>query len=133
MHALERNYIRNPILDVFNNEPDVRMDVLAAAELVSPHIAGHSYEGKLNGTVMVYEAACRHFGIAPAWTSGPNATPIDITLDAYNRQTALYDRFTTDFAPFELEFLNVAVAQQADQLAQLLMIELHGNQFSRPR
>lgn len=32
----------------------------------------------------------------------------DITLNAYNRQTALYDRFLTDFAPFELEFLNEA-------------------------
>lgn len=82
LHALDRGYIRNMVLDVFNNEPDIRLDVVERAELVSPHIAGHSYEGKLNGTVMVYEAACRHFGLEPVWKSDPNAQPVDLRLDA---------------------------------------------------
>ena len=32
----------------------------------------------------------------------------EITLDAYTAQKALFDRFTSQFAPFELEFLNEA-------------------------
>ncbi len=82
LQTLNRRVTRRMVLDVFDNEPDIRLDVMNRADIATPHIAGHSYEGKLNGTVMVYEAACRHFGIAPRWTSDSSAKLIDIELDA---------------------------------------------------
>ncbi|HKL21473.1 MAG TPA: 4-phosphoerythronate dehydrogenase, partial [Tichowtungia sp.] len=54
--------VSHAILDVWDPEPQIRADVLAAADIGTPHIAGHSLEGKLNGTLQVYEAACRFFG-----------------------------------------------------------------------
>lgn len=85
LSALDRGTIRNMVLDVFDNEPDIREDVLARAELGSPHIAGHSYEGKLNGTVMVYEAACRFLGVEPKLP--PSALPrIEVPVDAAGRR-----------------------------------------------
>ncbi len=47
------------ILDVWENEPYISLPLLAEVELGTPHIAGHSVEGKLRGTQMLLEAFCR--------------------------------------------------------------------------
>ena len=56
------------VLDTWEDEPAFRTDVLAKADIATPHIAGHSFEGKVMGTVMIYHAVCRFLGIAPTWT-----------------------------------------------------------------
>lgn len=67
---------RRPLLlDVLPGEPAVDPAHVAAARLATPHIAGHSLEGKIGGTVQVYEAACRHLGVAPRWRPGPDLLP----------------------------------------------------------
>ncbi|WP_024460651.1 4-phosphoerythronate dehydrogenase [Marinimicrobium sp. LS-A18] len=53
------------VLDVWEPEPDISRPLLARVELGSPHIAGYSYDGKMQGTFMIYEALCRHLGRAP--------------------------------------------------------------------
>jgi erythronate-4-phosphate dehydrogenase len=59
--------VSHAVLDVWDPEPVIRADVLAAATIGTPHIAGHSFEGKLNGTVQVYREACNFFETAPVW------------------------------------------------------------------
>ena len=61
----ERSDAPTFILDVFNNEPDIDMHTLQLAWLATPHIAGHSVEGKARGTQMVYEQVCRAMGLTP--------------------------------------------------------------------
>ncbi|MCX6992558.1 MAG: 4-phosphoerythronate dehydrogenase PdxB [Kiritimatiellaeota bacterium] len=56
------------VLDTWEGEPAFRTDVLAKADIATPHIAGHSFEGKVMGTVMMYQAVCRFLGIEPTWT-----------------------------------------------------------------
>ncbi|MFH1476637.1 MAG: 4-phosphoerythronate dehydrogenase [Verrucomicrobiota bacterium] len=56
------------VLDTWEGEPVFRTDVLAKADIATPHIAGHSFEGKVMGTVMVYQAVCRFMGLKPTWT-----------------------------------------------------------------
>lgn len=53
------------ILDVFDKEPDIDMHTLQLAWLATPHIAGHSVEGKVRGTQLVYEQVCRAMGLTP--------------------------------------------------------------------
>ena len=65
--AKERGIAAHAILDVWDPEPAVRADVLKAATIGTPHIAGHSFEGKLNGTVQVYREACHFFEVEPVW------------------------------------------------------------------
>lgn len=55
----ERNDLRI-VLDVWEPEPDISLKLLDKVLLGSPHIAGYSYDGKLNGTAMVYQALCHH-------------------------------------------------------------------------
>ncbi len=54
-------------LDVWENEPEINVDLLNKVAIASPHIAGYSLEGKVNGTVLIYNALCRMLGTAPSW------------------------------------------------------------------
>jgi erythronate-4-phosphate dehydrogenase len=78
LHAKANGIISHAVIDVWDPEPAIRADVLAAATLGTPHIAGHSFEGKLNGTVQVYQAACRFFETAPAWDPAPLLPAVDV-------------------------------------------------------
>lgn len=46
------------VLDVWENEPDINVDLLKEVIIGTPHIAGYSYEGKVNGTQMIYNSLC---------------------------------------------------------------------------
>lgn len=63
--ALEANIhkFRGVVLDVWCNEPEINRNLLAQADIPTPHIAGYSYEGKVNGTVMSVRAVGKHFNI----------------------------------------------------------------------
>ncbi len=61
--AIKSGKITGCILDVWENEPDIDVELLELADIASPHIAGYSYDGKVKGMMMVYEAMCRHFSI----------------------------------------------------------------------
>lgn len=53
------------VLDVWEPEPNISLELLDKVLLGSPHIAGYSYDGKLNGTEIVYQALCKHFSVQP--------------------------------------------------------------------
>lgn len=55
----ERTDVR-VVLDVWEPEPDISLELLDKVALGSPHIAGYSYDGKLKGTEMIYQALCKH-------------------------------------------------------------------------
>ena len=55
----ERNDVR-VVLDVWEPEPNISLELLDKVALGSPHIAGYSYDGKLKGTEMIYQALCSH-------------------------------------------------------------------------
>jgi len=63
------------VLDVWEGEPDVDLDLLARTTLATPHVAGYSYDGKVNGTRMVLEAVGRHFGLRRPWDPSPLMPP----------------------------------------------------------
>lgn len=67
MDARAGGIVSRSIIDVWSPEPAFRTDVLKMADLTSPHIAGHSYEGKLNGTVACYNELCNFFEIPKDW------------------------------------------------------------------
>jgi erythronate-4-phosphate dehydrogenase len=66
--ALDAGRIRHLVLDVFSGEPRVNQAIAARADLISPHIAGYSLQGKLNGTTQVAAAFRRHFGFDTRWS-----------------------------------------------------------------
>lgn len=65
------------ILDVWEEEPRVNLNLLIKTKVGTPHIAGYSFEGKVNGTKMIVDALGRHLHNKPVWT--PKLPPIDKT------------------------------------------------------
>ena len=53
------------VIDTWNNEPDVNVELIEVADIATPHIAGYSFQGKLNGTSLAVRAVAGHFGIEP--------------------------------------------------------------------
>ena len=78
MDAKSGGAVSRMILDVWSPEPAFRPDVLKRADLASPHIAGHSYEGKLNGTVACYNELCNFFEIQKDWNIAASLPARDI-------------------------------------------------------
>ena len=60
--AVESGHLAGCVLDVWEGEPDIDVELLERVVLGTPHIAGYSFDGKVNGTRMIYEAACRFLG-----------------------------------------------------------------------
>ncbi len=57
----------NLILDVWEDEPSVNINLLGRTKVATAHIAGYSLEGKVNGTKMIYDALCKFCKIEPTW------------------------------------------------------------------
>ncbi|WP_017445971.1 4-phosphoerythronate dehydrogenase [Gayadomonas joobiniege] len=51
------------VLDVFENEPNIEAQLLPWLEFATPHIAGHSLEGKARGTEILYQKVCKMLGL----------------------------------------------------------------------
>jgi erythronate-4-phosphate dehydrogenase len=68
---LASGHIRGAVLDVWEGEPDINLALLGAVDIATPHIAGYSFDGKVKGTVQIYEAACHFQGITPSWSPEP--------------------------------------------------------------
>ncbi len=65
--VLRNGRIAAAVLDVWEHEPSIDVQLLGLVALGTPHIAGYSLDGKVNGTFMVYQALCRYSGLQPQW------------------------------------------------------------------
>jgi erythronate-4-phosphate dehydrogenase len=50
------------IIDVWEDEPNLDLELMHQCLLATPHIAGYSLDGKMRGTEQVYVACCEFFG-----------------------------------------------------------------------
>jgi erythronate-4-phosphate dehydrogenase len=61
--ALRSGRLAAAVLDVWENEPDIDQELLGMVALGTPHIAGYSLDGKMNGVRMVYNALCSFLSV----------------------------------------------------------------------
>lgn len=59
--AIKDGRVSHAVLDVWNGEPNISSELLALADIATPHIAGYSLEGKANGTSMSVNCILRFF------------------------------------------------------------------------
>lgn len=55
------------VLDVWEDEPKIDTKLLELVNIGTPHIAGYSYEGKINSTVFIYNKFCDYMNVKPSW------------------------------------------------------------------
>jgi erythronate-4-phosphate dehydrogenase len=65
--ALLDGHLKACVLDVWEGEPAIDLELLDKVFIGTPHIAGYSFDGKVNGTRQIYEAACAFFGLEASW------------------------------------------------------------------
>jgi erythronate-4-phosphate dehydrogenase len=68
--AIRAGRLRSTILDVWEGEPDIDVDLLERVDLGTPHIAGYSLDGKIAGMIMIYRALCTHFQLESQFDVG---------------------------------------------------------------
>jgi erythronate-4-phosphate dehydrogenase len=85
--ALDHHLLSACALDVWENEPELPAPLLDAVDFLTPHIAGYSLEGLLNGTLHTYRELCHYLEVEPAWTPDPRQLPAPAILhiDAAHR------------------------------------------------
>ncbi len=72
------------MLDVWVGEPKIDLALLKQVDIGTPHIAGYSFDGKVNGTRQVYEALCAFLGREPVWDAAPLLPPPEVPELAFD-------------------------------------------------
>lgn len=87
LKVLKQGGLGAAVLDVWENEPNIRWELLSQLEIASPHIAGYAIDGKIKATLMVYEMLCAMLGTSPSLQIQSLSLPQaeQIQLDATGR------------------------------------------------
>jgi erythronate-4-phosphate dehydrogenase len=74
-HIIDRS-IRGCVLDVWEGEPDIDLEMMNLTAIATPHIAGYSVQGKANGTASCVRNASKFFGFGiDDWSPGHLPAP----------------------------------------------------------
>lgn len=116
--ALDEGRLKTAVIDTWENEPHIDLELLKQVFIGTPHIAGYSADGKANGTRMALQAVAQHFGFDASVFNevAPPALPDDFTYFAND------DVYT--FCP-ELRLYN--------PLRDSLALKLHPYAFEKQR
>lgn len=88
LEAIRKGKVSRAIIDVWENEPDINMELLEKSWIGTPHIAGYSADGKANATRMVLRALCNYFDKPFEYVICPPA-PEEPTIEASTEAEAL--------------------------------------------
>ena len=92
LNALSTGKISGAVLDVWENEPNINLELLNKVFIGTPHIAGYSADGKANATRMVLESFCRFFGKEMNFSIVPPEEPhLPYDSNENTRQLQMYN------------------------------------------
>lgn len=109
------------VLDVWEGEPLVDVELAQRCDIATAHIGGYSLDGKIRGTEQIYQAFCQHFAVpAKAAIEFPAQTLLSMQLAAHTPVMdalrvlcrAVYDPRSDD-AAFRLSLQGDADARRA--------------------
>jgi len=93
LDAIIYNKVEDAVIDTWEGEPQINLDLLRRVWIGTPHIAGYSADGKVNADNMVLRGLCRHFGLVPPPPLVPPSLPPGVVIprDGDGRLLALYN------------------------------------------
>jgi erythronate-4-phosphate dehydrogenase len=82
------------VVDTWEGEPKINLELLRRAVIATPHIAGYSADGKANATRMSLQAVCRFAGLPFSLEVCPPELPEELrptSSDPAERALQLYN------------------------------------------
>jgi len=97
--ALKARTLGPVVLDVWENEPDIDVELLDEGSIATAHIAGYSLDGKVNGVAMLYHALCRFLQVSDTLKvndllPAPPVPEIELDTEKFSEQELLGKAFT---------------------------------------
>jgi erythronate-4-phosphate dehydrogenase len=80
--ALDSNRLAGLILDVWENEPAIDVDLADGCLLATAHIAGHSLDAKIAAVGMLVDAFAAHTNSRETWTGPEKAAADPVACDS---------------------------------------------------
>ncbi|MFZ0452372.1 MAG: 4-phosphoerythronate dehydrogenase [Ignavibacteriaceae bacterium] len=103
-NALKNKILNAAVLDVWEHEPDIDLDLLDMADIATPHIAGYSADGKANGTSVCVRNIASFFNLDIDKNWYPEELPApgnsnEITIDCTElpEQEVFYKAFISSY------------------------------------
>jgi erythronate-4-phosphate dehydrogenase len=78
------------VAEVWENEPDISLETMNIADIATPHIAGYSFDGKVNGIEMIYNAACTFYSRNRQWRASQYVDTKIAPIDICHSENALH-------------------------------------------
>lgn len=114
LNALKEGKIKDAVIDTWENEPAINLELLEKIYIGTPHIAGYSADGKVNADNMVIEGLCQYFNIKKSFKIEPPKLPKEI-------------KFSEDFEERCLQLYNPLVDSKKLKSEPDKFEELRGN------
>lgn len=109
--AIEEEKISFLVLDVWENEPNIDIDLLSKTDIATPHIAGYSADGKANGTSICVNALNEFFnlGLEKKWypkeiPAPNNSSLIEIDCSNKSEQEIIFDVINHTYKIYDDDF-----------------------------
>jgi erythronate-4-phosphate dehydrogenase len=94
--AKREQLISGIVLDCWENEPDIDVDLLAMCDVATPHIAGYSADGKANATTACVRYISKCFGLGmDNWQAGNIPAPEQPVIAIDNSSMSLLETVIT--------------------------------------
>lgn len=88
LKAIHSHAVSHAVVDVWEGEPSINLELMRAVDISTPHIAGYSFLGKGRAASMVLDAVRQHFNLRLEGFEGKKDPPEKVTLkqvmDSYN-------------------------------------------------
>ena len=102
--AFKKKNVDAAVLDVWENEPDIDLELLDMVDIATPHIAGYSADGKANGTSVCVQNIASFFDLDINENWYPEELPVpqnpdEIIIDCGNLsdQEIFYKAFISSY------------------------------------
>jgi len=102
--AIRNNKVSNTVIDVWENEPEIDLELLEMVNIATPHIAGYSADGKANGTSVCVNAVNNIFELGLETNWYPDNIPLaesgnQLQIDGRNKgnQDVLFEIITSTY------------------------------------
>jgi erythronate-4-phosphate dehydrogenase len=94
-NAFIQKQVSSVLLDVWENEPSIDVELLSNTSIGTPHIAGYSTEGKANGTAMAVKAVGEFLDLPfDDWYPSELPVPENLILNVNCKNKSLQDVLT---------------------------------------